>query len=137
MPCGDIPGRVHISMGGETAGDAGEEGLALAAPRCDMPARRATLTLCPCFGQLAALLQVVGRACSARVPVRVLLDSQVPYIPGMGALIPQHRFLGGRGEQPVPGHANIVAMITDNYGEVRRRLFHGLKAGHVRRDPND
>src|SRR4051794_12590855 len=43
MPCGDIPGRVHVSVTGETAGDAGEEGLALAALRCDVPARRATL----------------------------------------------------------------------------------------------
>ena len=43
MPCGDVPGRVHISVAGEIAGDAGEEGLALAALRCDMPARRATL----------------------------------------------------------------------------------------------
>ena len=43
MPCGDVPGRVHIRITGETAGDAGEESLALAALRCDMPARRATL----------------------------------------------------------------------------------------------
>jgi len=43
MPCGDVPGRVHVRVAGEIAGDAGEEGLALAALRCDMLARRATL----------------------------------------------------------------------------------------------
>jgi hypothetical protein len=43
VPRRDIPGRVHVSIERETAGYAGEEGLALAALRCDMPARRAVL----------------------------------------------------------------------------------------------
>jgi len=83
----------------------------------------------PCLGELPALLQVARRARPACAPVGVLLDGQVPYVPGMGAVVPQHRFLGGRGEQPVPGHANIVAIITDIFrgGEVAYRA--GLKAG--------
>jgi hypothetical protein len=44
MPCGDVPGRVHVSVAGIPAGHAAEQGLALAAARCDVPARRATLT---------------------------------------------------------------------------------------------
>jgi hypothetical protein len=31
----------------------------------------------------------------------------------MGAVVPQHGLLGGRGEQTVPGHANILAKTTD------------------------
>jgi hypothetical protein len=44
------------------------------------------------------------------------------------AVVPQHRFLGGRGEQPVPGHANTLSTITDISGEVKRRFLPGLKA---------
>ena len=43
MPRRDVPGRVHVGVERETAGHAGEEGLALAALRCDVPARRAAL----------------------------------------------------------------------------------------------
>jgi len=43
MPCGDVPGRVHVSVAGVSAGHAAEQGLALAAARCDVPARRAPL----------------------------------------------------------------------------------------------
>src|SRR5690349_17932053 len=43
MPCGDIPGRVHVSIVGVSAGHAAEQGLALAAARCGVPARRAAL----------------------------------------------------------------------------------------------
>ncbi len=64
-------------------------------------------------GKLTALLQVARRALPARAPVRVLLDREVPHVPGVGAVIPQHRLLGGCGEQPVPGHANTLATTTD------------------------
>jgi len=43
VPRRDVPGRVHISVERVTAGHTGEEGLALAALRCDVPARRASL----------------------------------------------------------------------------------------------
>ena len=45
-------------------------------------------------GELAALLQVARGARAARVPVLVLLDGQVPDVPGVAAVVPQHRFLG-------------------------------------------
>ena len=44
LPRRDVPGCVHISVEHVTAGHAGEESLALAALRCDVPARRAALT---------------------------------------------------------------------------------------------
>jgi hypothetical protein len=143
MPCGDVPGRVHIRVAGEGAGDAGEESLALAALRCDVPVRRATLAsergtdlLHPagCLvlqspRQLAALLQVVRRGLPAWEPVRVLLDGEVPNVPGVRAVAAQHCLLGGRREQPVPGHANTLATTTDIFGEVRRRSLPGPEAG--------
>ena len=83
----------------------------------------------PRGGELPALLQVARRGRSPRPPVRVLLDGQVPHIPSVGAVVPQHGLLGGRGEQPVPGHANTLATATDILGEVKRRLLPGLKTG--------
>ena len=78
-------------------------------------------------GELSALLQVAGRTLTARPPVRVLLDRQVPHVPGVAAVAPQHGLLAGRG-QPVPGHANTISNTTDISGEVKRRFLPGLKA---------
>jgi len=61
--------------------------------------------------------------------VGVLLDGQVPYVPGVAAVVPQHCLLGGGGEQPVPGHTNTLAITTDISGEVTRRFLPALKAG--------
>jgi hypothetical protein len=47
----------------------------------------------------------------------------------VAAVVPQHRFLGGGGEQPVPGHANTLSDTADISGEVTRRFLPGLKAG--------
>jgi len=79
-------------------------------------------------GELPTLLGETWSSCPARKPVRMLLDGQIPDISGMGAVFPQHLFLGVRGEQPVAGHANILATTTDISGEVKRRSFLGLKA---------
>jgi hypothetical protein len=43
VPRRDVSGRVYIGVAGELAGHAPEEGLALAALRCDVPARTAPL----------------------------------------------------------------------------------------------
>ena len=80
-------------------------------------------------GQLPALLQVGGSAGAARTPVPVLLDREVPHVPGVRAVVLQRCLLGGRGEQPIPGHAKILANTTDVSGEVKRRFLPGLKAG--------
>ena len=53
--------------------------------------------LCPRCGELPALHQVARRACPAWPPLGMLLDGQVPHEPGMGAMVPQHRLLGARG----------------------------------------
>jgi len=43
MPCGDVPGRVHISVERGGAGEAGEDRLALAVARRDIPTSAASL----------------------------------------------------------------------------------------------
>ena len=63
------------------------------------------------------------------VEVGVLLDGEVPDVPGVAAVVPQHCLLGGRGEQPVPGHANTLSDTADISGEVKRRFLPALKAG--------
>jgi hypothetical protein len=63
-------------------------------------------------GKLPTLLQITGSALAARVPVRMLLDRQIPNEPGVGAVVSQHCLLGGRGKQAVPGHTNTVATNT-------------------------
>jgi len=84
-----------------------------------------------CLRELPTLFQVAWGARASRVPVRVLLDGEVPHIPGVGAVVQQHCLLGGRREQSVAGHANILAKTTDISGEVRRRLLPGPKTGVV------
>jgi hypothetical protein len=80
-------------------------------------------------GELPALFQVARRARPAGVPVGVLLDGEVPGVPGVAAVVPQHRFLGGCGVEPVPGHANTLSDGADISGGVKRRFVPGLKAG--------
>jgi hypothetical protein len=53
--------------------------------------------LCPRLCELPALLQVARRAAAAEVPVGVLLDGQVPHVPGMATMLGQRRrLLSGR-----------------------------------------
>jgi len=47
VPRRDVPGRVHISVAGETAGSAPEHGLTLTRVPVHLPARRHWLTLIP------------------------------------------------------------------------------------------
>jgi hypothetical protein len=54
----------------------------------------------------------------------------------VAAVVPQHRFLGGGGDKPVPGYANTVSDTADISGEVTRRFLPGLKTG-VSTHPDD
>jgi len=82
----------------------------------------------PGLGELPALLDIAWRPRAARAPVRVLLDGQIPHVPGVRAVIAHYRFLGGRGDQPVSGHTNTVAMTTDIFGGVKQRFLSCSKA---------
>jgi hypothetical protein len=83
----------------------------------------------PCLGELPTLLYVAWRTLPARAPVRVLLDRQVPYVPGVGTVFPQHHFLGWSRNKPVTRHANIISIDTDIFGEVKRCFRPGLSSG--------
>jgi hypothetical protein len=82
----------------------------------------------PSLRELSALLNISWRPRAARAPVCVLLDGQIPHVPGVHAVIVHYRFLSGRGEQPVSGHTNTVAMTTDISGGVKQRFLPGPKA---------
>ena len=43
----------------------------------------------------------------------VLLDREVPHIPGVRAMTLQHYLLGGRRKQPVPSYTNTLATAAD------------------------
>ena len=79
-------------------------------------------------GELSALLRVSGRACPSRAPVLVLLNSQIPYVPSVAAVVSQHALLGERGKQSVPTHTNTLSTATDIFGEVKRRAPSNLRA---------
>src|SRR6185437_6337002 len=75
------------------------------------------------------LLRIAGRRTASGPPPGVLFDCDVPYIPSMGAVIPQHCFLGGSRHQTVAAHSNTVSGATDIPRRVKRRSVAGLKAG--------
>lgn len=62
--------------------------------------------------QLGALIVVAGRAAS-RLPVLLLLDSQIPDIPGVAAMTSQHRHLLISRKQPVSRHTGNLTATTD------------------------
>jgi hypothetical protein len=157
VPRRDVPGRIHVSMARVSAGRAHEARLALTRPRVHLPARRATLArkrgvaflhsagsfllqaahqqpppgrvFRPGLSELSALLRVTWRTLPARMPVRVLLNCKVPHVPGVRAVTPQYRLLGGRGDQTIPAHTNTLANSADISGEVRRRFLPVPKTG--------
>jgi hypothetical protein len=85
------------------------------------------IMLGPCLGELPTLLQIAGSAPAARPPVSMLLNGEVPHVAGMGAVIAQHRFLGGRGQQAIPRHTNTLTIATDISREVKRRTLPALE----------
>jgi hypothetical protein len=62
--------------------------------------------------QLSALLVVAGRVAS-RLPMLLLLDGQVPHIPGVAAILGQRRRLFGGRKQPVSRHPGNLTTATD------------------------
>lgn len=66
--------------------------------------------------ELSALLQVTWRAGPAGMPMGLLLDCEVPYEPGVRAVVMQHLSLSGCRCQAVTRHSNIVSVITEIAG---------------------
>ena len=63
-------------------------------------------------GQLSTLLVVAGCTASG-LPVLLLLDGQVPHIPGLAAMLGQRRRLLGGRKQPVSRHPGNLTAHTD------------------------
>jgi hypothetical protein len=189
VPRRDVPGRVHVSVAGETAGCAHEARLALARLRVHVPAGRALLTsergvdlLHPSGGFLFQSAYQESPARPQDFAAEPGLGTDVPaWIPGRPPSRPSHvpdseifdpdqvepacdvraSLLGpvftrigvasaqpGDGEPyplaavraplaagepalkaPRPPFANIVSMITDISGEVKRRFLPDPKVG--------
>jgi hypothetical protein len=76
------------------------------------------------LGQLGRLL-VVPRGATSWLPKLLLLYSQVPYKPGMPAILRQHRLLSRCGHQSEPRHIRKVTAATDtncDHGDARSRI---------------
>jgi hypothetical protein len=62
----------------------------------------------------AGVIDIAGRPAPARPPPGLLLDGQVPHVPGLVAMQPQHLFLLRRRAQAVAdSHEQNVASGTD------------------------
>jgi hypothetical protein len=110
MHTGFAPSRAAVRPGEKIAHRLGEvpQRLLLHGPR---PRRQPVMSGAG-RGQLSALLVVTGRTASG-LPVLLLLDGQVPHIPGVAAMLGQHHRLLSSRKQPVSGHASNVAATTD------------------------
>jgi len=87
-------------------------------------------------GQLSALLVVAGRAASG-LPVLLLLDRQVPHIPGIATMPRQRpRLLSGR-KKPVTRHASNIIATTDKSlkGEAAFRPLAQVRGFHAATRP--
>jgi hypothetical protein len=73
-------------------------------------------------GQLGTLL-VVTRRLTARLPVPLLLDGQIPHKPGVATMLGQRRRLLTGGKQPKPAHTNNIGPTTDNQPKKAGRHF--------------
>ena len=118
---GFTPPRAAMSFGEKVAHRLGEvpQRLLLHSLR----ARRQPVVLGASGGQLGALLVVAGRPASG-LPVLLLLDGQVPHIPGVAAMLGQHHRLLSSRKQPVSRHASNVAATTDKVTERRGGVFY-------------
>ncbi len=63
-------------------------------------------------GQLSTLLVVAGHMPS-RLPMLLLLNGQVPHIPGVATVLRQHRGLLSGSKQPISRHAGKITTTTD------------------------
>jgi hypothetical protein len=91
-------------------------------------AGRQPVVLSACGSQLSTLLVVAGRA-TARPPVLVLLDGQIPHKPGMATMLAQRcRLLSSR-NQPVSSHSRNLTLTTDKSTKGNTALPPPAKAG--------
>jgi hypothetical protein len=122
VPRRDITCRVNVSVTGETAGHTSEEGLALAALRCDVPARRATLARVRGWYSFDPSWGLVLKPLYEPTPARPKNSSvQASFL----ADIPAWRFWSPLRR---PGHAPDVKVLDTNHIEPACQISAGLLA---------
>ena len=85
VPRRDVPGRVHVSVAGETAGRAPETRLALAGPPIHVPARRAPLAR---VRGIDLLYPAGALSCSSARQQAPARPQDLPVQPGFGPDVP-------------------------------------------------
>ena len=120
VPRRDVPGRVHVSVAGVAAGHAAKQGLALAAARCDVPARRAALARVRGTYFLDPAGCLVLQAADQQAPSG---SQDAPVQPGLGPDIAA-RF--GQGASRGPGHVLDLKILDANHVEAPGDVGAGL-----------
>jgi hypothetical protein len=125
MHTGFAPRRAAVRSAEKVAHRLGE------VPQClllhGLRAGRQPVVLGTGRGQLSTLLVIAGRAATG-LPMPLLLDGQVPHIPGMATMLGHHRpLLSGR-KQPVTRHASNLAGTTDKLSKGEAALPPPAKA---------
>jgi len=120
VPHGDILCRVNVRVEREVAGHAGKEGLALAALRCDAPARRASLASECGFYLLNPAGRLIFQASYQQPPAR---PQDSPVQPG---LLPDvfSRIFGGSPSRA--SHAPDAEIFDTDHIELTRQFGGGL-----------
>ena len=137
VPRRDVPGRVQVGVAGEATDHACEESLALAALRCDVPARAGTLTCERGADSLNPAGGLVFQPAHQFAPARSHNRSVEP---GLGPYIPARL---GNGATRRTGHACDLEILDPDHvepaGKAGARLFAPVLAsvGLVALQPGD
>jgi hypothetical protein len=110
MHAGLAPRRAPMGAGEEVSHGLGEVAQRLLLH--GLRAGREPVVFGTGLGQLCALLAIT-RSMTSRLPKQLLLDGQVPYEPGMPAMLHQHHLLSRCWQQPKPRHTRKVTAATD------------------------
>ena len=117
VPRRDVDGRVHISVAGETAGNAPEEGLALTRVPVHLPARRAPLARVVRLDLLHPPGRLVRQPARQQPPTR---PQDPPVQPGLGPDIPAGITPGAFRDQRNLTHPALGTQTWPTFRDTRR-----------------
>ena len=120
VPRRDVPGRVHVSIAGESAGSTTENGLALARASVHLPARRAALTRVLRLDFLHPAGCLLFQAAHQQSPPGL---KDAPVQPGLGADIATWVLRRSSGR---PGHVPDLQVFHSDHVEPAREVGAGL-----------
>jgi hypothetical protein len=122
MPCGDVPGRVHVRVAGKITGGALEDGLALTRLPVHMPACTAALTRERRVDLLDSAGSLVGQAPNQETPAR---REDLSVQPSLLAHITPGLIDSSLG---TPGHVFDVQVLDADHIEPARQIGADLLA---------